>query len=926
MGFKKLTLRFATSLSLFLSVPLFSQTPIEEALSEIFDYRLEEINFSNRSRCAIESSRPATSTFLLLNNVDPARAVYRLALATGRDQRELTSLGIDTFRIAVMRMVEFIHGSLIEGRLPLLPIDMDELQSTEFVNYQRIQQLCRLGDYCSDLDDYISQIWEIAHDQNLQAGVRSRQFLEFDQITHRHFIAVEHLRDASAANKRVNCAYLKKFSPLQAHLYGQRPNNRAMESLARAIENQDKYIASCYDLSSQEDLQVAAYQIDLDMFHERRWNQIGFDYWNSMRLYLSWAFRFSQQLDQMAFPFANIFRGVSFEDAVMFAPNGCRALAPTECDHHGLAVNAVRELAKGDYQRQARDLDVLSSLPDGPQQDLLLAPITSINNDILDLAEHPDASTWLNEFRQNVTATRNIHRTKVIRAVSFLNIFMEQVGSDRLITGLREQFRSIEENNNKQELYYLCGEYALSQHEKWSFIRGKLEILENYRLLNSTTQFIAGRDIGEFYAQMREVADIVNENCYSLDQKSVWDYSFELDRSGFAQWYIDEVIFQGPTSKREEFRRLDLEQADPFLFYSFYQDSRAFDDVICVHPSDCARRIVESMVDLYAASQYASTLWALEQRVKTPDLFNPYAERVACGSYDPWYRTKSMIFNFLWDMSQVAISSFTPGMIYTRAHLPPKMVTSFRQLVEDGEILYDVSYSRDHIFSTLAMDFGPLTGVPCGVSINGSPYAYDYLLFTGISVGACSSNEAYDLNVQSASDISGNDPRARSGCVACSLNFESISGTLAVVSQTVGPPYFFFRGLYRLFQGMRDANNFPRSWTLDTRNVVESYRRFGGDIPRSCERKLRRGDQCLAHGCEKAVSNYLRERYPGLRHYIRGFDIPLQGRGRVMLNGCHRPLDVHVRQRRLHNFEQSDARSCIVERVGIPGDCQELLL
>lgn len=891
-------------------------------------FDLQELKFSNRAKCALESKKPARSAFLLISNVDAAKAVYRLAKFRGEDVEEVTKRGIERFRFSVLSMVNVIHERLTTRQLPLLPADATREKGHIPGTYKNAMNSCREGRYCQALDDYIDQIWSIASSNRSASG----KYVEYFKVDNFHskdnYLTEKDYKNE--ADRELTCAYLKKFSPMQAHLYGTKPNKMALESIADAVNNIDQNFASCQDFDAQENLQVAAYELNLPelkdkrLFRKEPWVKKGFDYWHSMKVYLSYAFRNAPEMAQMAYPYAPLFRGVTLEESVMLVPNGCRSLSPAKCDGDRLALNSIREFAKEDFKKEALKLDILSEVPDGPDDDLVNDMIPSVNVDELDLAAHISADKWLENFSGNLSRSRALMKSRLIKAVNTFTFLVNSTSVEKLLKKLDSQFKgnlfsgrkttlSAEE---KSELYQLCSEFSFAQHEKWSFIRKNLEVLSGSTIMEDLAGTITSLNTSQSFNYFMKLGDAVNKACYDLKQHEIWDDDFELDKTGFLPWYTAKVYDNQVESKYDEKIKKTLESQKPLLAFPQYQESLKPEDIICATASDCARRTIEATLALYSATQYAQTFWSLEQKIKSPDLFNPYAERTACKVYDPWFKTRSTIFSFLWDMGQTAASAFVPGMIYTKAQLQPRMVTSFNELMRDGKIEYDTRYQKEKIMTAITADFGPLTGVPCAVSINRNPNnPLEVMRFTGISVGACNSNTDYNLNVYSASDIDANRMSGNSECLSCQINFESVSGVLANVTGNVGPVFFLVRGVYNLFKALKDPFNIPRSWEVHPYDAYETKALYG-EIPKKCVRSLRKGRSCL-NPCEEKVSKKLREKIGG---HITSFNVSDWGAGSVSHSKCKTPIKTETYKR-----SSDDNPTCRLKKVVIPHECRGLI-
>ena len=885
---------------------------------------LNPLRFTNRARCAADSKKPTESAFVMVNNMAPAKAIYRLAKLRGEDTTELTKYGIEVYRYSVLQMIQLIHSRLMNRELPLLPADSTREKMHVAGTYKNIMQSCRLDEYCHELDEYIKKIWTISS-MSINPISKVLKYYKVDNFHSKDSYVLEKNFENRTISDQLNCHYVKKFSPLQAHLFGTKPTREVFQQMAKAALESDQYLASCNDLKAQENLEVALYQMEIPALKSRRWKDKGFDYWNSMKVYLSWAFRFAPEMEQMAAPFNNIFKGVALEDSVMLVSNGCKSIAPPKCDGNNLAKNVIREFAKEDFAKDALNLDVLSSVPEGPQNDLIENPIPSINIDELDLGAFPSASEWLKAFKDNFSGTRTVVKNRLIKTLNFLRITKSKLSKEKLLTDLATQFETLssgfykEANSDlKNELYYLCAEFYFSSHEEYSFLKKKLEILRKTKLIDGIADQINPESTTEYFSYFEDVSKLITKGCHNLRQKEIWDDSFTLKKEGFAKWYTKKVYDGKVKSKREELREESLKSNTPYLYYGQFEEDSSLDNVICVNASDCARKLVESMVGLHSVAQYANTFFNLEQKIKSPDLFNPYAERTACKVYDPWFKTKSMVFNLIWDIGQAALSATVPGMLYTRAELQPRMVTSFNQMVKDGVIEYDTKYQKEKILLSLAADFGPMLGVPCSVTLNTNARSpYDVYRFNGISVGACNSSENHVLNVRNASDMDPNTGTGHSECVTCQLNFETVSTSVAYAAQNLGPTFFLFRGLVRLFKSLKDPFNIPRTWEANPKYVLETYRRFG-DIPKNCVSSLRKGRRCLKTECEEDVAKKVERLMNG---HIMDMKMTRMGQARVKLNSCNDSVKVRVYSDANDFFDDS----CSTGRVTIPSSCKKAL-
>ncbi len=890
--------------------------------SDSVKFDLNNMRFSNRARCALDSKDPTDTSFLLVTNTDIAKAVYRLAKLRGEDTDTLTKYGIEVFRYSVVQMIQLIHEKIMNRELPLLPADISRDDLHIPGNYKNVMANCRNDEYCSDLDNYIEKLWKITS-KNTSASGKVVQFYTVDNFHSKDSYILEKNFENKKRHTELKCHYLKKFSPLQAHLYGTKPDRSALESIAKAALDSGKYLASCDDFEAQTNLEVAAYQLEIPNLKEKRWEDKGFDYWNSLKLYFSWAFRNAPEMQQIASPFASVFKGIAIEDSVLIVPNGCKSITVPKCNGDYLAQQAMREFAKEDFRETALNLDVLSSVPEGPQDDLLSDPFTSVNVDELDLGGFANAEAWLANFKENFTGTRALMKKKLIHAISTLNITKANISPENISKLLEKRFSSLLKDSKstdtelKNDLYYLCAEYNFADHDEFSFLKGKLKILRETTLIDGLAADISENKTKELFDFYSVIAEKVMSGCAALNQKGIWDESFTLDKTGFSPWYIQKVYENKFKSTAVEKNKTYLETNKPLIAWKTYAQTNKLEEVVCANSSDCSRKVLKSIIDLYSVAQYASTFWNLEQEIKTPALFNPYAERTACKVYDPWFKTKSILFNLFADMSQAALSVATPGVIYGRLDLKPGQVTSFNQLVKDGRISYDTRYDKTKITTSLAADFGPLLGVPCMVSIAGRANSpYDNYRFGGVSVGACNSNEDNNLNVRTASDMDENNNRSHSECISCRLNFESVASSLTHLSSEVGPSFFLFRAVFRLYRGLKDPDNIPRSWEANPNHISETYRRFG-EIPKSCVSSLRKGKRCLVDSCEEKIAETLTEELSG---NIERITFAGTSGALVKMSSCDKPVTVKL----YRNSTSHNKSSCRVGKYKVATKCNAI--
>lgn len=808
---------------------------------------LNPIELRNRAGCAVDSKKPTASAFLLIDNTTMAKATYRLAKLTGKNHDEVTKEAIKNYRLKLKILFSKIFNKLKNRELPLLMVNSSSKHIPS--KYQDIIENCFDKNSCEELDNYLGRLWENS-ESNISVAKKIANNYRTDNF---HSEQNYFNQKYNSKDFRLSCNKLKKFSPLQAHLYGTKPDREVLQRIAESLKNTSDYISDC-DNDDIENLKVLGLQYDIRNIDNKYWQEVGFDFWNSLKIYLAWSFKNTTQVDQN---YELVIQSTQVDDSILLTSNGCKTIEPPECSNDYLSKSVMSQMATKNFKKNALNLDVLAPIVNGASDMILDDPFTAVNNDILDLADRRDANEWIESLFSNFAGTKAYIKNKLVSALSFYTIIEKKVTAQKLINDLAAYYnlRGLEDQRVKNDLYYLCSEVKFVSDETFSFVRKNIDIVRETGFIDSLTLIFSEQSLESLFDDYDQLMKSTNEFCDSLDAKAIWDDSFEYKKSGLAQWYLDKTLVKThmDSTSEEDLKSLN---SRPYLAYTKTQS------VICHSPSACIRNAISHILEISRATYYATTFWNAKNKAKTEDIFNPYAERVACKVYDPWFKTRATITNFVSDISQAVVSNFTPGVLYSKFSLKPGHVTSFNSMVKDGKILFNQKYKKESVAAELVADFGPLLGVPCAVSIAGKQaHGYNQLYqFSGISVGACTANEESEVMVASASDISVGDPSKKAGCVSCQLNFESVSNTLSYFNYAVGPIYYLVRSFVRLYQGIKDPDNIPRSWDLNLNYLKQTFRRFGY-IPNKCVKKLSKGEICLDTFEEEVAVKYLIDNY-----------------------------------------------------------------
>ena len=233
--------------------------------------KLNDLRFTNRATCALDSKKPTESALLLINNMDAVKAIYRLGKVTGLDARELAKTGVQVFRYTALELLQLIHYKLMTKKLPLLPANVNQRKGVPS-KYKLDLSECKNDEYCENLDLYLEETWRASQDED--PSYELNRIDDFDKK--RNFIT-EKISVNKQLSEELSCQYLKKFSPLEAHLYGTKPNQKVLNQLAKVMMDSDNYVGDCHDFENQEDIKVGLYKLELNALKEKKWNKVGFN-------------------------------------------------------------------------------------------------------------------------------------------------------------------------------------------------------------------------------------------------------------------------------------------------------------------------------------------------------------------------------------------------------------------------------------------------------------------------------------------------------------------------------------------------------------------------------------------------------------------------------------------------------------------------
>lgn len=807
---------------------------------------LNNLRVTNRAQCALDSERPTESAFLILDGYNAGKLSHSLAKKVGKDGDEMSLQGMQQFRIAVSRLTKIIMNRLMAGELPLL-------EQSQLAKYKALVAKCSNKTYCAELNSYLMNIWKNSEGQGVP-------WSRIDNFRGDHFMRMK-------KKDRVACFYLKNFSALQEHLNTAEVTKENLLSIAQAATEPGRYLEDCESTDPQLNSRNSIIQLDLNV--DSTFSKRGFAFWNSLKVYLSFAWRNSDSVIKIAPELGNLFRSIAFEESVMMVPNGCRSIERPECDAETLSINGLRELARSDDSQG----NLSRQVPEGAEEALLFGDMRSVNDDLLETRKYDTASEWAEHFRRNYVQTRGSMKNRLHSAVQFLNIVSDSFAAQELTALLQPLvFSDTYSEEHRNELYYMCTEFRLAGDKRIDFMRSDIDRLQQLTTMQKAFEG-SKKNLSQLSDYFDQVGKEVLSFCDSLEQEKIWnEKGYVVNKAGLLPWARELLQISFAESISTEARPVSF---GPHLLSWDPYKGTDLENAICISAIDCVRRLTKAMVDIYAVAKHAEAFLPVKSTISAPSLFNPYAELKACKIYDPWFQTRRANKRLMVDLLSTAAFGWNPLPIYLDADFKSPRVVSLKQMIENGTLRYDSKIEKEKMEYALMGDFGPLVGAPCALAIApNSAKNFDFYAFKGISVNYCDVKSSGTTVGTSPGEIENQSPERRSYCGGCSLNFVGVGSGISASTRASFNPLkigiYFFRAFHRYITAKKDDTNVPRSFEVDIKKVTETYNKYG-TIPDFCVAQLAQGYGCYPTLCSAKAADHF-ERYTGRKVHALDLD------------------------------------------------------
>lgn len=788
---------------------------------------LNSLKFSNRAQCAVESDQPTDTAFVIIDGYNAGKLAYNLAKNVGLDPAVSSVKGMKEFRVSVTRMISVIINKLLSGSLPLLPLN---LKDSKLYNYNALVVNCSKKTYCPELNDYLAKLWRNSEGAGLGWD-------KIDYFNAGNFYKIK-------KQDRVSCFYVKKFSPLQAHLQTNVINQVTLTEMAQAFIDKDQYVTDCENLDDSLNSRNAIVQMDLKFSEEEDFKKQGFDFWNSVKIYLSFAWRYTDIASEVSPELGQLFKSIALEESLMMIPNGCKSIEKPACDSETLSINSLRELAKKDGARSEPG----KNLPEGPEAGAVRNGPRSVNDDFLGTRSYEDASEWVNNFRKNYVQVRGSLKNRAHSAIQFLNVLSTSMNTTELAEFIKPlAFAKKYSTGHRDELYYMCTEARLAADQRIDFMKTGIDKIKDMTIMQKVFDG-SKKSLSELTTYFDQTSANVLSFCDDLEKQKIWSQeNYKVNRTGFSPWARE--LLQIPDSPGTPTDIRPISFGPPLLVWDSSKENEV-GNVICQSGLDCYRRLIKSMVDLFSVAKYADAYLPVSSTVNSPDVFNPYSELKACKIYDPWYITRRANKRLFADLLNTALFGWNFVPVYVDIDFKPPRVTSLNQLIKNGVVKFDPKIEKEKIEASLLLDLGPLIGAPCAISIApDSGKKFNFYAFNGISLNYCNEKSTGTSVGEAGGTVQNPTPAKRAYCGGCSINFIGVvsgAGVAMSTSMSFNPVklgIYLFRSISRFLSAKSDAVNIPLAREVDLTKVAKTYKEHGG-IPKKCMDSLALGEGC----------------------------------------------------------------------------------
>jgi hypothetical protein len=445
-----------------------------------FDFLNEHLVYRNRADCAARATSPTRSVFLMVDNVNVAKAAFRLAKIKEIDSLQTTALAVEKFRYSLTNLTSRIGQMLLTGELPLI----EEGKSS---------------------DEEVERKWA----QRLKTSNKGE----------------------------LQCRLIKKFGSVHSPINVSRPDHFLLQELGVDLEKIENTFGSCHDFSDSQSTDVALFRFDV--VSDSTFDGKGFHFWASLKVYLAWALRYSREMKELSSPFYHLLKNVDIEEMILFLSAGCESLSSPQCSERDLSLDSLMDLTAPVKEFNVDDSPFFRKASGSQTDELFSRPLPLKEDDLLHLNSFQSTEEWIENYRGNFLKARGYQKIRLSRASSNLIILSASSKSDEMKDRLLQEAQ-VEDPEWKQQFFYLCSEYNGASGAHFSNLLKDLSLMKENNHFRESVQALEIESLDEIIKFYQNLSFAVKNICSSLEEKKTWE-GIKVDRSGLAPWYLQQT-------------------------------------------------------------------------------------------------------------------------------------------------------------------------------------------------------------------------------------------------------------------------------------------------------------------------------------------------------------------------------------------------
>lgn len=814
------------------------------------DFNMAPLEFSNRARCAELSQKPARSAFLLIDAFNAGKAGYAQGLLAQKvnpaeDPRQWAKKSVTQFRLWTTHLAVDILNLMLQGKLPLLPVD-----ATSPPAYRRAVESCVSRNdtvSCAAMNDFLAELWARAHMPN-----PSWKELGLEQA-----LAPADLKEKTA----IGCHIVRKFSALHSQLRSQTTEGTVVENIAFDSFKPEDHLDSCFNPEDSDDPRFTTVQLDIadiDPAKEQVWDDHGYQFWHTFKLFLSWGWRHAPDYRAEYGKFRQLFPSLAFEDSVMLIPNGCRTIELPRCDATGMAADSMRA-AKFLGQTHA----AVTEVPAKPIDMLFQGRFQRVNDDVMGVFKADNADAWARDFKDKLSGLRFEMVTKLNTSLAKLQVVTKLVDTSMLARDVQALLD--DRNLDKNEVFLACMEYTIAKNKLFQDINNEIQALSTTQELSSVLLADTSKELAQYVAYYNRAQATMQSFCETLEKrqeltnqtpdllKSLNEWAFYIMRP------TERSSYDGQCAKNPANPACPQNQSKRYLVSTRRLPTGASEEVVICHtPLECARTVLSSLVSVVSVRRYARAFLPLRDTLESPAVFNPYAMPTACKLYDPFLIKRQAWKMFVSDLAWSLLYGASCGTFKFHVLQPSfDKPASYKEIFEQNQTSYDIQMKTEPTKYMLGFDLQFLAGISCGITAANTIYTHgrsnrpDW--YGNLMIGTCKGDSKTEYKVKvvtlkpednATTDV---DNTTIQRCFGCQIGISNIPATLCAVppvGQVVGVGVGIFQGVLRLFSNLSDPDNIPHGTNLEVDLISKTFEDANGKVSKRCHNRLAEGLTC----------------------------------------------------------------------------------